>query len=223
MWCTLRRPSGKNTHKTDAFLTGKFFRSRAEAMTISPDLCLVTRTKHEAGARVPTREVTQHATHSRETLRGLPSDPSRHFARDGFIELSRGYSRTALPPRRKGGILDVGSQVKSSKRADVQDAFLTGEFFRSRAEVFSEQERKKFPPNTIQRKRSRELRCSGLLVFFSFGEYAGAAPGALEPVSTRPPSKTPANSAAGEGKRWQISAPALRRLPQAGYSLHRLH
>ena len=58
--------------------------------------------------------------------------------------------------------------MKSSKRADVQDAFLTGEFFRSRAEVFSVLVRKKFPPNNIQRKRSRELRCSGLLAFFSF-------------------------------------------------------
>jgi len=39
----------------------------------------------------------------------------------------------------------------------------------------------------------------GFLAFFLFGEYAGAVPGALEPVSTRPPSKAPANSTAGEG------------------------
>jgi len=114
-------------------------------MTISPDLSLAIRTKNEAGARVPTREVTQHATHSRENLRGLSSDPSRHFARDRFIDLSRGYSHAALP---------------HGSRADVQDAFLTGKIFRSRTEVFSDQERKNFPPNNIQRKRSRELRCS---------------------------------------------------------------
>ena len=159
-------------------------------LVVSPDLSPVIRAKNEALARVPTRKVTHHSTRIRDNSRGISSDTSRSLSLDVFIHLSRGNSRgvfiealhntsiqdgihtsldktydhsamNSIPDLRpKGAMLDVYYQVESPKWTDTHDAFLTGRIFRSRTEVFSDQERKNFPPNNIQRKRSRELRCS---------------------------------------------------------------
>ena len=158
-------------------------------MTISPANCVAppglnthSNFKNGTVTQIFTQEVTQYSTHSRENLRGLSSDTSRHASLDGFFDLSRGCSRelciaalrntfidatseclevySITNLRLKSGNPDMPYQVKNPKKTDLQDAFLTGKFFRSRTEVFSDQERKNFPPNNIQRKRSRELRCS---------------------------------------------------------------
>lgn len=85
------------------FLTGKFFRSRTETITISPmhpvispDLSSVIRTKNDASARVPTWKFTQHYTCIRDNSRGISSDTSRAFSLDRFVDLSRGNSRGIL-------------------------------------------------------------------------------------------------------------------------------
>jgi len=197
MWCTSKRLSGKNIPRTGAFLTGKFFRSRPETITIllmhlvvSPDLSPIIRAKNDAFARISTRKVTHHPTRTRDNSRGLSSDTSRRFSIDGWIGLSRDKSReisittlhytsinmlsahsTATPtarPRPKGGGLDLYHRVKIQKRTDIRGTFLTGRIFRSRTEVSSDQERKNFPPNNIQRKRCSELRCSEGLFLFLF-------------------------------------------------------
>lgn len=189
MWCTSRRLSGNNIPRTGSFLTGKFFRSRAETITIlpmnlvvSPDLSPIIRAKNDAFAWILTRKVTLNSTRIRDYSRGISSDTSRSVSSNRFIDLSRDKSRetsiamlhytsinkssdhpTAISTARlrpKGTRLDPNHQVKSSNKTDIHDAFLTGKIFRSRTEVFSDQERKNFPPNNIQRKRSRELRCS---------------------------------------------------------------
>lgn len=100
MWCTSRRHSGKNNHKYDAILTGKFFRSRAEAIAIFPmhlavlpDLAPIIRAKNEAVAWNYTLKVTQHFTHTRDNSRGISSDISRNHLLEESIDLSLDKSR----------------------------------------------------------------------------------------------------------------------------------
>lgn len=85
------------------FLTGKFFRSRAEAITISPmhpaispDLSLVIRMKNDAFARDLTWKVTRYPTRTRDNSRGISSDTARNLSLNRFIYLSRGNSRGIL-------------------------------------------------------------------------------------------------------------------------------